>query len=133
MPNVLLRDQPPFPGAVDLCLQYAEAGGTNFLYTGRSQAEVERFLAAFGLTNLFAGWITGGDGYPNQAGIDALVEALPVIPAQTMLISNRGQDIRAARMLGMPVALFDADITPAAAFYTQLIGQLLPATVRYSR
>jgi HAD superfamily hydrolase (TIGR01509 family) len=107
--QILLKDQPPFPGAVEVCRAVAEGGGVNLIFTHRSRRSLERFLAAYGMTDLFAATLTTDDGYPpkpDPAGLLAVGDACGVPRAQTLTIGDRPQDIIAGQRAGMATCFF---------------------------
>ncbi len=105
---ILLRDQPPQPGAVALCRRVAEAGGRNYLYAARQHGDVDRFLAAFGLTPLFTGWLTAHAAEPTAPLPDlGLLLAGCGLPAHAaLLITDRPADIRRAQAAGLANCFF---------------------------
>lgn len=104
--QILLRDQAPQPGAIDLCCRMVETHGTNYLFTDRQRPAVELFLAAFGMTGLFTGWLTASAGYPIQHDFSSLVTDCQLAPAETLVISNRPADIEIGRVAGLWTCLF---------------------------
>lgn len=114
---ILLRDQPPQPGAVALCRRVAEAGGHNYLYAARSHRAVDRFLAAFGLTPLFTGWLTADDAAPTAGTIPdfrLLLSGCGLPARATLLITNRPADVQAAGRAGLAACFFGPSPPPAA-------------------
>ena len=104
--QILLRDQGPQPGALDICCRVVEAGGSNYLFTDRQRPAVELLLAAFGMTGLFAGWLTASAGYPVQHDFSTLVTDCRLVPAETLVISNRPADIEIGRTVGLWTCLY---------------------------
>lgn len=109
---ILLRDQPPFPGAVELCRRAVEAGGRNYAFSFRHTRDVERSLAAYGLTDLFTGWLADDGGGANQPALALLAAACGLPPGAALVISGRRRDAELARTLGLAACLVR---TPAAA------------------
>ncbi|NPV65834.1 MAG: hypothetical protein HPY64_01670 [Anaerolineae bacterium] len=109
---ILLRDQPPFPGAVDLCRRAVEAGGRNYAFSFRHTRDMERSLAAYGLTDLFTGWLADDSGGADQPALALLVAACSLPPGTALVISGRRRDAELARALGLAACLVR---TPEAA------------------
>jgi beta-phosphoglucomutase-like phosphatase (HAD superfamily) len=127
--KILLREQPPLPDAVTLCQRTAEVGGHNYVYTDRDHIALERFLAAYGMLELFSGWLTAGDsaGSPDPV---TLVAACDLPPQEVLVISNRERDIWHAHEAGLATCLFGAVCSLTADFtitgYDILLGNLFP-------
>lgn len=105
-------EQPPFPGAVDVCRWVCDHGGANFIVTHRSRNLLEPLLKAHHLEELFVDWITGDDPYPRKPDPAALLaiairHRLPL--ARCMVIGDRELDVIAARRAGMAACLFQGN------------------------
>ncbi|MBN2472539.1 MAG: HAD hydrolase-like protein [Anaerolineae bacterium] len=127
---ILLRDQPPQPGAVALCRCVAESGGRNYLYAARSHGDVDRFLAAFGMTPLFTGWLTldGAGTPPAVPDYRLLLSGCGLQEAAALLITDRRADVQRAQAAGLASCFFGA-AAPAGAVtaYDALIGDVCAA------
>jgi len=111
----LLRDQPPFPGVVDLCTGIVARGGANYIVTHRSRASLDRLLAAFGMADLFADAICPDDGYPRKpdpAAFLALIERHSLPAAEGLAVGDRPIDILAGQAAGLRTCLFGPDTAP---------------------
>ncbi len=121
---LLLRDQPPFPDAVAICRRMVEAGGRNYVFSFRHTRDVERSLAAYGLTDLFTGWLADDGGGVGQPALSLLVAACNLPPGTAAVISSRRRDTGLARTLGLAACLIgdpvEAGNMPAFATHTAL-------------
>jgi phosphoglycolate phosphatase-like HAD superfamily hydrolase len=98
------QDEPPFPGAAELCDYICRIGGTNVIVTHRSRSGTERLLTANNLTNYFAGWLTADDGLPRKpdpAAFDAAIRLHGLIRGETLAMGDRDLDIQAGRAAGI--------------------------------
>lgn len=112
---ILLRDQSPFPGAVALCRRLAESGGHNYLYSARPSGDVARFLAAFGMTELFTGWLTADTtDEPSALSFAPLLAACRLPRAGTLVISNRVRDVALGQQAGVATCYVGLDSCPEA-------------------
>jgi len=113
--RLLLRDQPPFPGAVELCAGMVDRGGANYIVTHRGRASLDRLLAAFGMAELFADAICADEGYPckpDPAAFLALIERHHLSPAEGLAVGDRPIDIQAGQAAGLRTCLFGPDAAP---------------------
>jgi phosphoglycolate phosphatase-like HAD superfamily hydrolase len=107
--NLPLANQPPFPGAREVCQLIQQTGGCNLIVTHRSVFFTQRLLAAHHLSKFFAGVISTTQGYPQKPDPTIVLEALKkykLNPATTLLIGNRSIDIEAGRSAGVRTCLF---------------------------
>jgi phosphoglycolate phosphatase-like HAD superfamily hydrolase len=113
--RLLLRSQPPFPGAVELCAGIVDRGGANYIVTHRGRASLDRLLAAFGMADLFADAICADEGYPRKpdpAAFLALIERHGLSPAQGLAVGDRPIDVLAGQAAGLRACLFGPDSVP---------------------
>lgn len=114
-------DQPPFPGARELCERICEAGGQNLIVTHRGPRGTAELLAAAGLSELFSGSITRADPYPRKpdpAAFNAIIRRHGLRREATMAIGDRDIDVMAGKAAGVVTCFFgdapggvDPDIT----------------------
>ena len=130
-----LTDQPPFPGAKEVCEQICRAGGQNVIVTHRGPRGTAELLAAAGLSGLFSGSITRADPYPRKpdpAAFNAIIKRHGLRRDATMAIGDRDIDVLAGKAAGLVTCFFgeasagvDADITITD--FEELARLLFPA------
>lgn len=110
-----LGERRPFPGALRVCRQFIEAGGTNYIHTHRDAASLAAYLDFQGVAGLFADCVTRDDGYPRKpdpAGFAALVER-HALPRETVLaVGDRDLDVLGAHEAGLAACLFGTEPGP---------------------
>jgi HAD superfamily hydrolase (TIGR01509 family) len=102
-------DQPPFPGAREVCEKIMARGGVNAIVTHRKAESTAGLLTVHGLRPLFAEVITRDDGYPRKpdpAAFTAILRNQRLDPMETLAIGDREIDILAGRAAGLPTCLF---------------------------
>jgi phosphoglycolate phosphatase-like HAD superfamily hydrolase len=102
-------EQPPFPGALSLCRRTIAAGGVNLIFTHRGRESLDRFLAHYAMTDLFADTMTGDEGCPRKpdpAGFLTLAARNRIVAADVLTIGDRDLDIQAGIAAGMKTAYF---------------------------
>ncbi len=128
--QILLREQMPFAGVVDLCQAAVEGGGHNYVYTERQQADLERFLAAFGMLDLFSGLLTAAESTVNPDPV-TLVTAYDLPPQEVLVITNRDHDIWLAHRAGLQTCLFGTRHSLIASYavtsYDDLLIRIFPS------
>jgi phosphoglycolate phosphatase len=86
--------------------------------TNKPQAPTERLLAALGLHRFFEA-IVGGDAAPakkpDARHLSAVFERLGTAPARAVMVGDSGNDLLAARALGVPCILVSFGYTPVPA------------------
>ncbi len=100
---------PPFPGVVEICRRMVEAGGKNLIFTHRDRDSLDRFLAHYEMSALFADTLTaeeGGTRKPDPAGFLALLARNNVPPERALAIGDRDLDIEAGQRAGMRTCYF---------------------------
>ena len=101
----------PFPGAAGFLRAVAARGGGNYLYTHRGPSGIKA-LEHYGLTPLFADFVTSADGFAPKPAPDALnylcdKHALP--KASCVMLGDRVIDLDAGKNAGMACAAVDPD------------------------
>jgi phosphoglycolate phosphatase-like HAD superfamily hydrolase len=102
------QEQPPFPGAREICDLVSRRGGRNVIVTHRGAAGTTALLAGSRLTERFAGWITRNDGYPRKPDPTAFVAIMArcdLVPAETLAVGDRDIDVLAGRAAGVRTCL----------------------------
>ena len=130
-------NQPPIPGAREICRFIYQLGGSNIIVTHRDVQVTNLLLethemAAFFLRHIF----NVEQGYahkPNPEIVLAAINRYELDPDQTLLIGNRDLDIEAGRVAGINTCLFGKmDSTKLADIqienYTQLLTYLQETT-----
>ena len=99
----------PYPWIPDLLRRITERGSANYLYTHRSGVALA-YLDLYALTPLFAGFVTGDDGFPFKPAPDALnhIAARFGLPKDAcLMLGDRDIDIGAGLNAGMHTLLYD--------------------------
>jgi len=114
-----MDQEPPFPGAMQVCERLVAAGGQNFLFTHRSRDSMLRFMDHYHMAPLFADCLSVEDGYPRKpdpAGFIALIEKHHLLREQGLAVGDRTLDILAGQGAGVRTCLFnavpDAEVQP---------------------
>ncbi len=126
-------EQPPFPGARQVCEFVRRAGGQNVIVTHRGPQGTAELLAASGLTPLFTGCITAADGFPKKpdpAAFEAIIERCGLDRDHTLAIGDREIDVSAGRAAGVVTCRFGVDPTCSAA---DLVIEALDGLLRLLR
>ncbi len=103
------ESQPPFPGARALCRAVVEHGGQNAIATHRRRDSMLRLLEAYGMRDLFCGFITLDDGLPRKpdpAPFRLLMERCGMDAADTLAVGDRDLDIEGAQAAGLRACFF---------------------------
>jgi phosphoglycolate phosphatase-like HAD superfamily hydrolase len=103
------EDQPPFPGAKEVCEHICQVGGQNVIVTHRGPQGTAELLSASGLSGLFSGCITRADAYPRKpdpASFNAIIERHGLTRAATMSIGDRDIDVLAGKAAGIVTCFF---------------------------
>ena len=99
----------PYPKIPEILRAVVRAGGKNYLYTHRDRM-AWTYLEKEGLAPLFAGGVTGEDGFPLKPAPDALAHILAVygIPeSEAMMLGDRDIDILSGQNAGIYTLLYD--------------------------
>jgi HAD superfamily hydrolase (TIGR01509 family) len=111
------RENPPFPGALELCRRFRAAGGRNFIVTHRDRETLMALLNWYDAAGLFEDCLARDDGYPRKpdpASYHALVEKHDLDPDTMLVVGDRALDILAGQNAGMHTCLYDSGPTPDA-------------------
>jgi phosphoglycolate phosphatase-like HAD superfamily hydrolase len=90
------RMQAPFPGALRVCTYVRRHGGSNFIFTHRRRESLEALLSAHELTDYFADYLAGDDGYPRKpdpAALEAIIQKHRLDRDEVLAIGDRDIDI----------------------------------------
>lgn len=107
------EEQPPLPGAREVCEHIRRTGGQNVIVTHRGPRGTAELLAANRLTELFSGCITQADGYPRKpdpSAFNAIIERCGLIRDETLAIGDREIDVLAGRAAGVLTCRFGRDV-----------------------
>ena len=102
-------EQPPFPGAADICKYICSIHGKNVIVTHRGRESTARLLAAHHMTGYFACCLTGDDGYPRKpdpAAFEAVLEMCHLEKHETLAVGDRSIDVLAGQAAGLHTCLF---------------------------
>lgn len=126
-----LANQPPFPGAGEVCATICQRGGVNVAVTHRGTSSTQALLDAHGLARFFAGIVSVEQGYPRKPDPAMALAALAIYdlePAVTWMIGDRGLDIEAGRSAGLRTCFYGrASLAQPADLHIGHYSQLLAA------
>ena len=99
----------PYPKIPAILQLITERGGRNYLYTHRDRVALQ-YLDIYGLTPLFADFVTGEDGFPWKPAPDALEHIIKkngLKKDETVMLGDRDIDIYAGQNAGIYTLLYD--------------------------
>ena len=99
----------PYPKIPEILRLIAARGCKNYLYTHRDRVALQ-YLEIYGLTPLFADFVTGEDGFPYKPAPDALEHIIKkngLTKACSMMLGDRDIDIFAGQNAGVYTLLYD--------------------------
>ena len=121
----------PFPGIPEVLSYITAHGGKNYLYSHRDRVALEYF-DRYGLTDLFSGFVTSEDNFPNKPAPDAILwmlEHFSLDPKETLMLGDRDIDVGAGANAGVRSLLFDNEFRypdPVGQTYTcHTVGEIL--------
>ncbi|MCX6090733.1 MAG: HAD-IA family hydrolase [Candidatus Atribacteria bacterium] len=104
------KDQPPFPGAREICERVVREGGKNFLVSHKGILAIMSLLDFYSLTHLFTDIISRENGFPRKPDPGAflhLARKYVLDPQEVLTIGDRWIDMEAAKEAGMATCLID--------------------------
>lgn len=102
-------NQPPFPGARDLCVLIRKRGGSNLIITHRSAESTQQLLEAHKLDHFIAGIFSTDQGFPHKphsAMPETAIQRFHLDRSETLLIGDHDIDIQAGLAAGVHTCLF---------------------------
>ncbi len=114
-------DQPPFPGAKEICQYITSIGGKNVILTHRGRKGTDELLAAHDMARFFSGSITREDGHPRKpdpAAFEAALETCALQKKETLTVGDREIDVLAGRAAGIRTCLFRGEDSETIADFT---------------
>ena len=122
-------NQPPFPGAREVCEVIHERHGLNVVITHRRIQSTQQLINAHALSALIDDIYSAEQGYPLKPDPSMLLAALEKYDLksdETMMIGDRDIDIRAGQAAGVRTCLFgQAELTISSDMQINAYGQLL--------
>jgi HAD superfamily hydrolase (TIGR01509 family) len=118
--RVAPEQQPPMPGALDLCRFIWSQCGKNVIVTHRDRASSLELLAVYQMDGFFVGSITGDDGYPRKpdpASMNAALRLFGLERRVTLAIGDREIDIAAGKAAGVATCLYGGIVEETVADY----------------
>jgi len=104
----LTKETRPYPGLVEALEQVRDAGWRLAVCTNKPEKPSRRILQDLNLSAFFE-TVAGGDSYdvrkPDPGHILRLIEDLDASPAETIMLGDGANDVRAAAAAGIPVIL----------------------------
>jgi HAD superfamily hydrolase (TIGR01509 family) len=113
-------NQPPFPGAREVCTLIHANGGLNIIVTHRAVSSTQSLLEAHEMASLFDAIFSVEQGYPRKpdpAMLEAAIQQFGLERAQTLVIGDRDLDIQAGRAAGVRTCLFGNSLLSEPADY----------------
>ena len=128
-------NQPPFPGAREVCEFIYEHGGLNIAVSHRDIQPTQILLEAHGLAPYFTDIFSVEQGYPEKPNpkiIQAALDGHALNLNETLLVGDSDLDIQAGRAASLRTFLFGgAELKTPADFqiehYSQLLSRLKEA------
>ncbi len=105
-------EQPPLPGALEICQRVIDAGGYNHIFTHRNHESMGELLDWYSARPLFTDIVSVHDGYarkPNPAGFLAIMAKHRADPASVLAVGDRLLDVLAASNAGIDACLLSND------------------------
>lgn len=122
-------NQPPFPGAREVCELIHRNGGLNVIVTHRAVASTQSLLDAHEMTSLFDAILSVEQGYPRKpdpALLEAAIQKFGLERKETLVIGDRDLDIQAGRAAGVRTCLFGkSQLSEPADYHIDRYDQLL--------
>lgn len=97
-------EEPPFPGAREVCEFVKSAGGKNYIITHRDEKSMLESLNKYNMKGLFEDFITRDHRFPRKPDPQAflfLIEKYHLDPVKIIGIGDRDIDIKAAKSAGI--------------------------------
>jgi phosphoglycolate phosphatase-like HAD superfamily hydrolase len=122
-------NQPPFPGAREVCKFIHQNDGLNFAIANHSIETTTRLLDAHDFSPLIDDIIGTNQGYPRKPDPSMLLATLEkhnLNPGETLLIGNRDIDIQAGQAAGVRTCLFgQTELNISSDLKINVYGQLM--------
>lgn len=102
--------QPPFRFARDVCLKINRNGGSNFLFSHRSNYSMTKLLKYYKMLDLFAEIVSSDNGFarkPDPQGIMYIIDKYDLERDKVITIGDREIDIESGRRADIATCLFD--------------------------
>lgn len=110
-----VRENRPFPGAIQLLERILAAGGQNYLVTHRDLESLSAMLTWYRVDGLFADMITSDDDLPRKpdpTAFNAMIARHSLLRDQVLVVGDRDLDIQAGRAAHVHTCLYDALPSP---------------------
>ncbi len=108
--------QPPFEGAKDTCIQINKNGGSNFLFSHRSNYSMTKLLNYYKMLDLFSEIVSADSGFarkPDPQAIMYIIDKYGLERERVITIGDREIDIEAGKRAGIATCLFNPDSSSA--------------------
>jgi phosphoglycolate phosphatase-like HAD superfamily hydrolase len=115
------RDQPPFPGVIDVCATVRSIGGQNLIVTHRGGESLQRLLEFHHMMDYFTDRLTHDDGFPRKpdpTSFEEMIQRHHLERASVLAIGDRDIDVLAGRAAGVRTCLFGTRLPEVGADYT---------------
>jgi phosphoglycolate phosphatase-like HAD superfamily hydrolase len=107
-----LIEEPPFPGAKEICEYLRTIGCQNYIITHRDQRSLLRSLENYGMEQLFNDIVSRDHKFPKKpdpAAFRFLIEKHRLHPMETIGVGDREIDIQASRSAGIKACYINFD------------------------
>jgi len=104
--------QPPFEAAKDICIQINKNGGSNFLFSHRSNYSMTKLLNYYNMLDLFSEIVSADSGFarkPDPQAIMYIIDKYGLERERVITIGDREIDIEAGKRAGIATCLFNPD------------------------
>ena len=101
----------PFPFAADICRQFVELGGRNYILTHRGDSTI-RFLQHYEMLDYFTEVITRKYGFkrkPDPEGFVYLMEKYKIDRSTALVVGDREYEILGGKAVGIKTCLYNTN------------------------
>jgi phosphoglycolate phosphatase-like HAD superfamily hydrolase len=115
------RDQPLFPGVIEVCTYVRSIGGQNLIITHRGGESLQRLLEFHHMADYFTDRLTRDDGFPRKpdpASFEEMIQRHHLERASVLAVGDRDIDVLAGRAAGVRTCLFGTRLPEVGADYT---------------
>lgn len=104
--------QPPFDNAKEICVKINRNGGSNFLFSHRSNYSMTKLLNYYNMLDLFSEIVSADSGFarkPDPQAIMYIIDKYGLERERVLTIGDREIDIEAGKRAGIATCLFNPD------------------------
>ena len=115
------RDQPLFPGVIEVCTYVRSIGGQNLIVTHRGGESLQCLLEFHHMAGYFTDRLTRDDGFPRKpdpASFEEMIQRHCLERASVLAVGDRDIDVLAGQAAGVRTCLFGTRLPDVGADYT---------------